>query len=325
MKNRTGLTLLGFLVAIAAVFGGGYLIGNRAPEIVAADTTAESDGHGEEGVGAAGMADEGMSGDAGHQEQTAGHQAAGEHPADAAPPGLAISERGYTLRLDSPAVVDVGTAELRFSIIGPDGKPVTSYQRNHEKDLHLIAVSRDLATFRHVHPSLGTDGSWTVRLDVDRPGGWHVYADFTPKPADSAAGAAVTGLVLATDLTVTGQVAPQQLPAPAVTADVDGYRVALAGQPTAGEEAGLTFTVTKDGAPVSDLTPYLGADGHLVALRLGDLAYLHTHPQAHEPTGGPQIRFGATFPTAGTYRVFLDFEHAGRVHTAPFTLVVDTH
>ena len=41
----------------------------------------------------------------------------------------------------------------------------------------------------------------------------------------------------------------------------------------------LTLTVTKDGQPVTDLQPYLGAYGHLVALRAGDLAYLHVHPE----------------------------------------------
>lgn len=29
---------------------------------------------------------------------------------------------------------------------------------------------------------------------------------------------------------------------------------------------------------VTDLKPYVGAFGHLVALRAGDLAYLHVHP-----------------------------------------------
>ncbi|WP_154674204.1 hypothetical protein [Nakamurella lactea] len=313
MKNRTAMTLLGFLVAVAAVFGGGYLIGSSAPAIAATGNADEdtADGHGD------GAMDENMTtSDAGSGEGS--HPAAGEHPADAVPPGLAVSERGYTLRLESPSVVDEGRADLRFAIDGPDGRPVVDYQRKHEKELHLIAVSRDLAAFRHVHPTLAADGTWSVPLELDRPGGWHVYADFTPQAESD-------GLVLATDLTVTGQLTPQGLPAPAATAEIDGYRVVLAGQPAAGEQAELTFTVTRSGRPVTDLTPYLGADGHLVALRAGDLAYLHTHPQDHEPTGGPQIRFAATFPTAGIYRVFLDFEHAGQVHTAPFTVVVDRH
>ena len=92
-----------------------------------------------------------------------------------------------------------------------------------------------------------------------------------------------------------------------------------------GRETGLTFTVSRGGAPVTGLQPYLGAFGHLVSLRAGDLAYLHTHPEteAHDgATGGPDVRFATTFPTAGAYRLFLDFQVDGVVRTAAFTVVV---
>ena len=62
------------------------------------------------------------------------------------------------------------------------------------------------------------------------------------------------------------------------TAHVDGYDVTLGGSVTAGEETVLTATVSRDGEPVTDLQPYLGAYGHLVSLRDGDLGYLHVHP-----------------------------------------------
>jgi hypothetical protein len=74
--------------------------------------------------------------------------------------------------------------------------------------------------------------------------------------------------------------------------------------------------------------PYLGAGGHLVALREGDLAFLHVHPadHGHERTGtkaaathDDAIGFAATFPTAGRYRLFLQFKHEGRVETVAFT------
>jgi hypothetical protein len=101
--------------------------------------------------------------------------------------------------------------------------------------------------------------------------------------------------------------------------------VTLAGKPSAGKESELTFTISKGGKPVADLQPYLGAFGHLVSLRGGDLAYLHTHPAQEASAGmkgGPEIKFMTTFPTAGTYSLFLDFQHAGAVHTAEFTVRV---
>ena len=78
-------------------------------------------------------------------------------------------------------------------------------------------------------------------------------------------------------------------------------------------ESELAFTVTRDGEPV-ETQDYLGAKGHLVALRQGDLAFLHVHPDEN------RLKFMATFPTAGTYRLFLQFKTTdGRLHTAAFT------
>ena len=76
-----------------------------------------------------------------------------------------------------------------------------------------------------------------------------------------------------------------------------------------------------DEGPVEDLEPYLGALGHLVALRESDLAFLHVHPETDEGSG-PRISFRATFPSEGRYRLFLQFAHAGGVKTAAFTLEV---
>jgi hypothetical protein len=83
----------------------------------------------------------------------------------------------------------------------------------------------------------------------------------------------------------------------------------------------LVFGVSREGRPVEDLEPYLGALGHLVALREGDLAFLHVHPET-ENGSGPRIAFRAAFPSQGRYRLFLQFAHAGAVQTAAFTVEV---
>ena len=85
----------------------------------------------------------------------------------------------------------------------------------------------------------------------------------------------------------------------------------------AGTESELTLTVKRDGQPVTDLEPYLGALGHLVAIRDGDLAYLHVHPLDEAVgAGGPEVRFAVEVPTTGRYALFLDFSHGGVVRTA---------
>lgn len=243
----------------------------------------------------------------------------GEHAATTSqmPPGLAVAQDGYTLVPAATSLPAGRQVPFRFSVTGPDGAAVTGYRPTHTKELHLIAVRRDLAGFQHVHPTRAADGTWSVPLDLTG-GSWRVFADFAPT-------AIASGLTLGTDVAVAGDFRPMDVPPATGSTRADGYRVALGGSPVAGHETELTFTVSRGGVPVTTLQPYLGAFGHLVSLRTGDLAYLHTHP-ADEATsgrhGGPSVRFSATFPTAGRYRLFLDFRAGGTVHTAEFTVDV---
>ena len=53
----------------------------------------------------------------------------------------------------------------------------------------------------------------------------------------------------------------------------------------------------------------------------GDLAFLHVHPEETEGAAN-EIVFDATFPTAGRYRLYLQFRHEGVVRTVEFTVAV---
>src|SRR3954449_7393293 len=250
-----------------------------------------------------------------HRATHAGSPMDTSAPASAAgthhlPGGLQVSESGYTLHATGSLPAGAATP-VSFRILGPDGQPVTAYDPAHDEDLHLIAVRRDLTGYQHVHPELAADGTWTIPLDLTA-GTWRLFADFDPAGDDAA-------LVLGADVAVAGEYAPQPLPQPSTTAEVDGYTVTLDGQMVPGQESELTLSVNRDGQPVTDLQPYLAAYGHLVALRDGDLAYLHVHPAGEPGDGvtpaGPGITFYADVPSAGDYRLFLDFQHNGVVRT----------
>ncbi|MBF6131547.1 hypothetical protein IU501_00810 [Nocardia otitidiscaviarum] len=246
-----------------------------------------------------------------------GHDATQSQAADADSLGLADSESGYTLGEISAPTTANQPGVLSFRISGPSGT-VTAYDEQHEKDLHLIVARTDAGQFRHVHPELAADGTWSIDWTWKEPGTYRVFADFAPTGGPG-------GLTLSRTVTVAGQTAVQPLPPPSRTAEVDGYRVTLTGElTTTGSQLG--FTVTRDGKPVTDLRPYLGAYGHLVALRASDLAYLHVHPQGEVGTtpAGPEVAFHAEAPTAGDYRLYLDFSHGNAVHTAEFTITATT-
>ncbi|WP_026820866.1 hypothetical protein [Arthrobacter castelli] len=241
---------------------------------------------------------------------------------DSLPGGLMVSANGYTLEAESGLLPAGSGVELNFRIIGQNGEPVTAYEQSHDKKMHVIAVRSDTTGFQHVHPELSDDGTWSVPLDL-APGTWRVFADFVPATGGTA-GETVT---LGVDVEVAGKYVPEELPAPSGTATVGDYTVALDGELVPGKKTELTLSVSRNGEPVTDLQPYLAAYGHLVALRSGDLAYLHVHPAGTPADGetepGPDITFYATAPSAGDYRLYLNFRHNGVVRTAEFTVTAD--
>ena len=198
--------------------------------------------------------------------------------------------------------------ELAFRVVDGDGATIRDFDVEHERAMHLIAVRRDLTGYRHLHPRQRSDGAWEVSVEAGQAGPHRLYADF------SSGGEPYT---LTADVAVAGEYRPQPLPAPSLAADAgEGYVVEVARD---GSER--RFTVTRDGRPVDDLEPYLGARGHLVAIREGSLDFLHVHPE-DAATEGRAIRFAVTYRRGGPHRLFLQFRHRGEVHTAAFTETV---
>lgn len=287
----------GLVLVFAVALGVGAATGDVAPASSAPAPSAGGHGGAHED-GDAGTA----SHDGGHSDgRSAG--ADGGHDGDhTAPAGAALG----TVLDDGTLRLDVGTTVLAagertpftFRVLDGEGRAVTEFDLEQERRMHLVLVDRDLSRFAHLHPELDASGTWTQDLTPD-PGSYRAVLDFV-----------VDGQrhVLGTDVTVPGPLQARALPEPAASTTVDGYDVALRRD---GER--FSFEVTRDGEPV-ELEPYLGAQGHLVSLRAGDLAYAH----AHTGTDGSY----AVDLAPGTWRLFLQFSADGAVRTAPFTVEV---
>jgi hypothetical protein len=240
--------------------------------------------------------------------------------------GVTVDQSGLRVELDQTALPQSKESELSFRVVGEDGGAVTEFEVEHERKMHFILARRDLTGFQHLHPEMADDGTWSTQVELSDAGSYRVFADFNHDGES---------LTLGSDLAVDGNADYKEMPVQTTETETStGYEVGVEGEAaTAGEESELAFNVAHDGEPVQ-VEPYLGADGHLVALREGDLAFLHVHPMSggaeteeatHAEHGdaasseGGDIRFMTEFPSEGRYRLFLQFKHRGEVHTAEFT------
>lgn len=231
-------------------------------------------------------------------------------------PGISIDADGFRIVPEATSLAaDVATT-YSFRIVDSNGAAVTDFDVTHERRLHLIVVSRNFGDYHHLHPTQDHGGVWTADVPALPGGSYRVFADTRPTGGD--------GITLGTDLAVGSGVAEMNSatapPAGATTFTIDGYQVQMTGTPHVGEST-LTFSVLRNGEPIVP-DPYLGASGHLVALRDGDMAFLHVHPLGDATPQQPGIRFAAELPTPGTYHLFLDISIDGTVRTAAFTVEV---
>ncbi|WP_433532969.1 copper resistance protein CopC [Micromonospora sp. CA-263727] len=309
--SNTGLALLvgGLVVALLAGFG----LGRLGPADQRTATDVQQAGPAGGGPLAAGQAVP-AGGAHQHPAGTGAHTHPGDGGADQTQAtGTSVSAAGYTLQpvqRSQPADVRM---DYQFRIVGTDRRPATRFAVVHDKPLHMIVVGRDLDGYQHLHPTMAPDGTWSVPVQLARAGGYRIYADFTVITADGTQ----LPLVLGVDHHVPGTFSPATLPPPASAATAGPFTVAMEGTPTVGMSTPLLFRVSRTGAPVQ-LERYLGAYGHLVVVREGDLGYVHVHPEPELVDGA--VKFWLTAPSTGRYRAFLDFQVDGKVQTAEYTV-----
>jgi hypothetical protein len=240
-----------------------------------------------------------------------GHGHAGD-AADTGPSGLAVTDGDLTIEPETTALDPGGPHVFRFRIIDATGASVQDMEMGHERLMHLIVASRDMAHYRHVHPDPQADGSWAARLTLPEAGVYRVYADFVR---------AGRSHILGTDLFVDGALRARPLPAPSDVAAGGAYTATVTDRADGAGVVDLTYRVATASGPVQQIQPYLGAAAHVVALREGDLAVVHAH--AHRVPDDPAgLGVAVHAPSAGRYRVFIEFKHDGAVRTVAHTLQV---
>ncbi len=229
----------------------------------------------------------------------------------AAAGGYAMTDLVFPERTREPA-------DVRFRIVDARGEPVTDFVEEQTKLLHLYVVRDDLGDFRHLHPTLADDGTWTARVDLTDPGRYRVVAEFRPgdQPDDDQ-------VVLGREALVAGA-SPPPGEAPG-TQGGDGL-VMIDGPSSlaAGQDAEFAMTVSDGDGGVVNLGTYLGSYAHLTAFQEETGAFEHAHPLGSPEVGerGSELVFHTAFDAPGTYRLFVQVRVDGFVHTVPLTTQV---
>lgn len=252
------------------------------------------------------------------------------------------------LKTNPPNVSANAATDLIFTIKNEKGETVRDFQIVHEKPMHLLVVSEDLSEFYHIHPEVQSDGTYKVSFNFPNGGNYRLYADFTP--LDSAQ------IVQNFPLEVSGNARPKvELTADAtLEKTVENLRVIMKPDSDlqSNKEMMLNFQVF-DGAtnkPVEDLENYLGAKAHFVVISQDLQEFVHAHPMStdnvkdaehsHQMDGMQMsedkphshneklngsvnrsiVSAHVTFPKPGLYKIFAQFQRAGKVVTVPFTV-----
>ncbi len=253
-----------------------------------------------------------------------------------------------TLAVTPGAGREAGLSVLDVAMAGlGNARPLTRYDIELSKRLHVIAVSDDFRVFLHGHAERpGADGHFRVPIRFPGRGAWHIYADAVP----SGLGQQVMRFDVNLDPDGTPAAAQPATPQPTGLAGRDGrYGVRFdALDLRAGQEAQLTLHLLRDDKPAPDLAPYLGVAAHAVLISAADLVYVHAHaaPAAtagaatgaahgHDMAGmagmaaasppgarAADLVLHVTAPKAGTYLLWLQFSAGGRVRTVPFVVAV---
>ncbi|MEZ5271590.1 MAG: hypothetical protein R2694_04670 [Ilumatobacteraceae bacterium] len=220
-------------------------------------------------------------------------------------PGYTYAD--YVLRIDQmtpPTATAPGS--VTFHLEAPDNTTVTAWTLVHEADLHAMVLRPDLSGFRHLHPAIAADGTW--QMEVPAPGPWQFTFEATPAERTDP-------VIVGARIDDGEPFEPSDVPAAADTVTV----ATLHGDLTITREDFNFWVEDATGTTPDGLEPYLGAAAHLVAMRQGDLAYLHLHPVGEVPG---VFQFQGVLEPGATYRLFLQFGYLGEVISVAFTVEV---
>jgi hypothetical protein len=226
---------------------------------------------------------------------------------------------------------------------GEEMKGFRTFEAPRGVAMHLFIVSRDLSHYAHMYPEPRDYGNFLVRPVLPQPGSYQFFVDYAPidsfpiwqsqkflvQPgSDTASIPAQRKLILTPVqngwLQTKAFARPEQSFAPEPNAPA--YLVKLkADSLAAGAPTTLTARVLdSNGAPVKDLVSHLEGAAYGVAISQDGINFVRLDAAPKNAAKPEEVRFEATFPTVGIYKLWLETRRDENVIIAPFVVKVQT-
>jgi hypothetical protein len=251
------------------------------------------------------------SGSGNEQEQHAAHGAA-------APISATSMDIKTTWKLSADKPQSNEKTQISIQVDNSKGTPIEKFDINHEKQLHLILVSKDLSYFDHIHPEYKDKGLFEISTTFPKNGEYKLIADFVPTGAQQKTES--HWIQVGNEKPATQTIIPDT----SLTKTIDNKEITLQfDKLQAGKEIQMNFSFkhSKTKAPIMNLQPYLGALGHVVIISSDVEQYIHNHPLEEKATG-PDAKFATSFPKSGVYKIWGQFQQNGQVFIVPFVVQV---
>ena len=285
-----------------------------------------------------------------------------------APTAIACLTAGpYPLQIEVPTELSFKFLESGDCANSETHKLLKPIGIEHERIMHVLIVKEDFSTFAHTHPEdLGPitqemidNSRFGVNYTFPSEGVWRIVAQVLhdnthtiTKSFNLVIGENLSPVLITKDLAVNKVFSAE---------DNSIYNVSIApdGKILAGHQTTINYHFEKDGKPVTDFSPYLGAAAHFAiwSVDLGSFVHEHgvlevsedgtedhhgainivyAHGDGNEPISdghadehelstsfGPDVKLFYAFPYPGLYKIFGQFKHGEQVITTDFMVIVD--
>ena len=226
-------------------------------------------------------------------------------------------ESRITIEPEIQGSYNSGSIQYAFQLFDSQTKKTLSDKdlvETHTKLLHFIAYDSSRNEFNHEHPAF--DGKvWSVALKFDVNGTYFFWAQ----------GELHDGTKFSTFVNAQVINGKPEIPVVALSekrkATVNLTTLTLdKTKLKAGSSAMVNFKITREDGLKPELTPYLGALAHVIAVSPDGDELIHVHPMAGSTPDTGMIH--ATFPSEGDYRIWVQLIDRGELKTIPLAVTV---